>query len=112
MQVDLRIRNIDLEEVLLSYIERRLRFAFSWFGDRVGRIAVNVSGLNGPRGGTSKNCSISADIAPLGRLVVEESALDVHAAIDRAIGRMGRLIGQRLERAPQLTTERVMARVA
>ena len=112
MQLDLRIRNIDLEDILLSYTERRIRFAWSRFGDRIGRVVVNISGLNGPHGGTAKSCSISADITPLGRLAVEDSDLDVYAAIDRAVGRMGRLIGQRLDRGQQLTTQRAMAAVA
>ena len=47
MQVEIRIRNTDLADVLRSYTDRRLRFAVSRFGDRVGRVVVTVSGLNG-----------------------------------------------------------------
>jgi hypothetical protein len=38
------------------------------------------------------------DMIPFGRAAVQEVDLDLHAAIDRAAGRVGRLLGQRLEK--------------
>ena len=98
MRVELRVRDTDLADALRTYIERRLGFALGYFGDEVGRVRVKVSGLNGSRGGTKKSCRISADFNPLGRVAVQETDLDLHAAIDRAVGRVARSLGQRLER--------------
>jgi hypothetical protein len=61
-------------------------------------VRVKISGLNGSRGGTKKSCRIAADFNPIGRVAVREIDLDLHAAIDRAVGRVGRLLGLRLEK--------------
>jgi hypothetical protein len=39
--VELRVRNSDLVNVLRGYTGRRLRFALSRFGDRVGRVVIS-----------------------------------------------------------------------
>jgi ribosomal subunit interface protein len=101
MRIELRVRNTEMADALRTYIERRLAFALGHFGDHVGRVRVKVSGLNGPRGGTKKSCRISADLKPFGRVAVQEIDLDLHAAIDRAISRVGRLLGQRLARVQE-----------
>jgi len=98
MQVELRIRNTDLADVLRSYTDRRLRFAVSRFGDRVGRVVVNVSGINGQGLAAAVNCHIGAELKPFGQLAVQESDLDLYTAIDRAAGRLGRLFSLRLGR--------------
>ena len=98
MQVELRIRNTDLTNVLRSYAERRLRFALSRFGDRTGRVVVTVSEFEGPDQGIATNCHISADIRPFGQVAARETDSDLYAAIDRAAGRLGRLFTSRLGR--------------
>jgi len=99
MQVELRIRNTDLADVLRNYTDRRLRFAVSRFGDRVGRVVVTVSGLNGQGlAAAAVNCHIGAELKPFGQLAVQESDLNLYTAIDRAAGRLGRLFAMRLGR--------------
>jgi len=98
MQVELRIRNTDLGNVLRSYTDRRLRFALSRFGDRVGRVVVSVSKCNGTDQGIVKNCHISAELRPFGEVAARETAPDLYTAIDRAAGRVGRLFASRLGR--------------
>jgi putative sigma-54 modulation protein len=105
MQLELRVRNTDLADALQRYIEQRLSFELGRYGDRVGRVVVKVSGLNGSRGGTKKSCRISAELRPFGRVAVQETDLDLYTAVDRAAGRIGRLFGQRLNRAQELRFE-------
>jgi ribosome-associated translation inhibitor RaiA len=102
VQIELKVQSTDLTDVLRGYIEHRLSLAAGRFFDQVIRIRVRVSGLNGPRGGTRMSCQISADLKFLGKLVVQESDLDAHTAIDRAAARWGRLLNQRFERAEDL----------
>lgn len=98
MRVNLKVRNTDMASALRSYIEHRLEFELGRFSEEVGRVRVKVSGLNGPRGGTKRSFRISADFKPFGRLAVHETDVDLYAAIDRATGRIGRLLRQRLEK--------------
>ena len=107
MQVDLRIRNTDLTNVLRSYAERRLRFALSRFGDRAGHVVVTVSELKSADHGIATNCRISADIRPFGQVAARETDPDLYAAIDRAAGRIGRLFASRLGRAKDEVQEPV-----
>jgi putative sigma-54 modulation protein len=108
MQMSIHINDVDLAEALRSYVERRLRFAVGRFGSRVGQVTVRVVG-DGPAG---KRCRISTEILPFGRVAVEESDLDLFAAIDRATGRIGRLFGRELERARHSRFGRESIRVA
>lgn len=115
MQVELRIRNTDLTNVLRSYAERRLRFALSRFGDHTGRVVVTVSELESSEG-IATNCHISADIRPFGQVAARETDPDLYAAIDRAAGRLGRLFTSRLGRVkdevqrPEFTADRTKKR--
>src|SRR5207244_10569320 len=99
MQLELKVRNTDLADALQRYIEQRLSFELGRYGDRVGRVVVKVSGLSGSRGGTKKSCRISAELEPFGRVAVQETDLDLHAAVDRAAGRIRRWFAQSVERS-------------
>lgn|GEM_PF-2372358 len=96
MRVDLEIRNIDLANVLRNYADRQLRFVLSRFGHRVERVVVTLSYVNGQ--GNANNCHISVDLLPFGQVAAEEADPDLHGAIDRAVGRLGRLLTSRLGR--------------
>lgn len=111
MRVELRVRKTDLADAMQSYVEQRLGFELGRFSDQLGRVRVKISGLNGPRGGTKNSCRISADVMPVGRVAVQETDLDLHAAIDRAAGRVGRLLGQRFEKvqATRFESEKALA---
>jgi ribosomal subunit interface protein len=102
VQIELKAQGTDLADSLRAYIERRLSLNAGRFFDQVIRIRVRISGLNGPRGGTRTSCRISIDVKSLGKLVVQESDLDAHTAIDRAAARLGRLLSQRIARAEDL----------
>ena len=102
MQVELKAHSTDLADSLRGYIERRLNLNAGRFFDQVIRIRVRISGLNGPRGGTRTSCRISIEVKSLGKMVVQESDLDAHTAIDRASTRLGRLLSQRIARAEDL----------
>lgn len=96
MQMELRIRNTDLANVLRSYADRRLRFALSRYGDRVGRVVVTVSEFNETGPGVAKSCHIDAEVRPFGQLAARVTDPDLYMAIDRAAGRLGRLFASRL----------------
>ena len=55
---------------------------------------------------------MSVQLKPSRRVVVQETDLDLYAAIDRAAARVGRLVGQRIEREQALRFETQMAPAA
>ena len=109
MDLEVRIHNTDLTAALRAYIDRRLRFSISRYG-QLGRVTVRVSDLNGPRGGPDKCCRIVAELMPSGMVVLQVIDADLFGAIDRAVDRVGRALARQLARARELRTGRETVR--
>lgn len=98
MQIDIQSRNFSLTSALRGHVERRLGFALSTRDDHIMRIVVRLSDINGPRGGADKCCHIQVLLSHLPDVVIEDTEVDIYAAIDRAADRAGRTVGRRLAR--------------
>jgi putative sigma-54 modulation protein len=104
MQIDLRIRNLNLAGSLQSYVERRLRYELRRLGSHLGRVRVWLTDINGPRGGPDKHCRISVHLSPLGIVTAEGTHPDLYVSISRAAKRLGRVLHRRLDRDLTLKT--------
>ncbi len=102
MQIDIQSRGFSLTEALLKYSKQRLLFSMSYFSDYINRVVVRLSDINGPRGGTDKRCHIQLMISGLPDIVIEDTEVDLYAAIDRAMGRAKRTVARRLDRQQTL----------
>jgi putative sigma-54 modulation protein len=109
MNLNLRIKNAEMHELLRRHIERRLRFALGRFGDRVGQVSTTVHGAEG-RSGESR-FQIRVEILPFGSFAIEERGQDLFSAIDRAAGRIGHRIGRELDRERQTRMTRESIRM-
>jgi ribosome-associated translation inhibitor RaiA len=107
MHIEFRIQNTDPAEVLKRYIERRLRFALGRFGDRVVQITVRIAG-----NANEKECRITTELQPFGRIAVKETDSDLLAAVDRATGRVGRLVGREVHRVREARMSHESIRIA
>lgn len=89
MHTELKLHGVSPEQFFRSYVERRLRFAVSRFGDRIGTVTTRIST---PTQGPANDvlCQISADFRPFGTITAEASDPDVFSAIDRCIGKFTR----------------------
>ncbi|HWR37303.1 MAG TPA: ribosome-associated translation inhibitor RaiA [Clostridia bacterium] len=101
MNIELRVHNSDVVQMLRQYVERRLRFSLSKFGDRLSHVAVHIS----EDGTEVKSCRVNVEAVPFGAVSAEASDSDVFAAIDRASGRVARQIGHKFQRARALQNE-------
>ena len=108
MEIAVHNYRTDLADALRCYVDRRLRFSLDRFRGRVGRVIVRIT----PDGRKECRCFISIEVNSLGRLAVEESDADLFAAIDRAAGRLGRLLGRELERMRDVRISRDSVRLA
>ena len=96
MNIQIRERNVDVSEVLRSHVVRRLGFALSRFGERIGRVTVRFSdGGNG--GGVDKRCQINVGLRPKS-VRVEDTDIDLFVAVDNAANRVSRSVARALER--------------
>ncbi len=101
MRIHVQSRALEHTEALHGYVQRRLLFALSRFGARVQSVRVRLDDLNGPRGGIDKRCQIDAHLGPWGDVRIEQSAGEVHAAIDRAADRLQHAVAREMERRRQ-----------
>lgn len=98
MQIQIVARNQELTSVQREIVTRRLAFALSRFGGRVGRVSVLLSDVNGPRGGVDTTCRIVARTVPKGELCFEVTDVGIEAAVSRAAERISRRVSTDLER--------------
>jgi ribosome-associated translation inhibitor RaiA len=71
---------------------RRLRFVLRRLTWLVPRARVQLSDVNGPRGGVDKQCRVELKTASAGTVVVTAMARDWHAALDTALARSARTL--------------------
>jgi putative sigma-54 modulation protein len=96
MVIAIHARGFSLTDAIEEHVHKRLGYTLARGGDRIGRVVVRLSDLNGPRGGIDKRCLIEIRLDGLPAVVVEDIQSDLYAAIDRAAGRAGRTINRRL----------------
>lgn len=96
MAITIHSRSIEITEELRELTSRRMHFALDTFGDRVESVAVNLSDVNGPRGGVDKRCHIAVVVRGVGAVVMVRSAGRTPAL---ALTRAGRCLKYRIAEA-------------
>lgn len=91
MQVLFRSRDAQATE-LRDLTERRVRFVLRRLGWLVPRAEVQMSDLNGPRGGIDKRCQVELRTDGAGSVVVAAVASDWRTALDNALARAARYL--------------------
>ncbi len=102
MQIDIQARNFPLTDALYSHTKRRLHFALACCDDHIQRVRVRLSDINGPRGGADKRCHLQIVLPGLPDVVIEDTEVDLYAAIDRAVDRAGRVVVRKIDRQKSL----------
>ena len=75
---------------LRDLTERRVRFVLRRLGWLVPRAEVQMSDVNGPRGGIDKRCQVELRTDGAGSVVVTSVASDWRTALDKALARAAR----------------------
>jgi ribosome-associated translation inhibitor RaiA len=71
---------------------RRLRFVMRRLTWLVPRARVQLSDVNGPRGGVDKRCQVELKTATAGTVVITAMASDWNAALETALARAARAL--------------------
>lgn len=98
MHIDIRAREFPLTEALQQHAERRIRYALSRNDHRILRIVMQLSDVNGPRGGNDKRCHLRVVLNGMPELVAEDIEADMYMAINRATTKAGRSLARRMKR--------------
>jgi len=98
MEIAIRARDLDWNEKLQKLVERRIDHAVDRHRNRIGRILVCLTDLNGPRGGVDKACQMTADVRGIGTVLITETGSGLLEAISNAAARLGLRIRDSIER--------------
>jgi ribosomal subunit interface protein len=95
--VEIRIRGTDVEvsEDLRTHMERRLGFALSRFGEKIGRVAVQFSSAIEKASPQLQRCQVSVRLRRA--VQVQDFDADLFAAANHAADRAARSVAHLLE---------------
>jgi ribosomal subunit interface protein len=98
MRMEIRSQGFSLTQALRDYVRKRLAYGLSYGDQAISRVRVQLSDINGPRGGLDKRCQIEVQLKATSSVVIEDVEADLYVAIDRAAERAGRTVARRLSR--------------
>lgn len=98
MNFELNTNGIRITKKLRAHVENRLRFALSKFGDRIRKVSVVLTDVNGPKGGEDTLCRLHADLEFGGTLSISELKESPYIAVDLASKRASYRIAQKLQK--------------
>lgn len=98
MKITIKAHQLQLEQVTITNMERRLRFALGRFGDSINRVAVRLTDLNGSKVGIDKECLIVAKLQKGGEIIVQGNGMDCSATLNYCADRIGRAVDRELSR--------------
>jgi len=98
MKLEIRGRDIEITDMLRTYVQRRLGFALDRFAERIRIVRLKVGDMNSARGGVDKRCQLAISLAHSSPITLESRASTVQGAIDRIAGKVGSLVERRFGR--------------
>lgn len=106
MMIAIQATDLTLTSSLRGHVYKRLAFALGRCSSRVHRVVVELSDVDGPRGGLDKSCLVKVQVPGDNDIVIRDIQPDLYTAIDRAAGRAGRTLARRLvpRHAPDLAS--------
>jgi hypothetical protein len=91
---------------LRDLTERRVRFVLRRLGWVVPHAEVQMSDVNGPRGGIDKHCQVALKTDVAGTVIVASVASDWRTALNKALARAARFLLRALRRVSDSRRER------
>lgn len=98
MQIDIQARSFKLTTSLKKYVEKKLKASLSGCQDRLRRVVIRLSDINGPKGGEDKLCHIQVVLPGMPDVIIEDTENDMYAAINKASDRVNTVVTRKLSR--------------
>ena len=96
MQLTLSSTNVELDDTMREYIDRRLRFVFTRFSPRIKLISLDVENAVRPTSGCDSCCKILVKLIPKEEVDIEVHDAEIRSAVARAVDRAGRAVERRI----------------
>lgn len=98
MKIELHCDGLPATAKLHGHVQRRLGQALDRFRDRVQWARVWVKDVNGPRGGSDKQCLVQLRVKGASDIILQEREADAHSAFNLAAGRVVHALMRQLGR--------------
>jgi len=100
MTYRVRFRGIESSAALREHAERRLHRQLGRYRQQITSVALRLTDINGPRGGSDKQCQITVrGGSGIGSVDVSVTHEDAYAAVDLAMERVRRAVGRSIQRS-------------
>lgn len=104
MQIQMNAaQGVSMSPALEEHIKKQLQSVERRFGERLTRIEVYLTDVNGPKGGLNKQCKLEARPRGGDPLMAELLHEDAYDAVTGAVKRLGSVLGNyfgKLDRRP------------
>ena len=103
MKIQIKAHDVKVTKALRTHVELRLGFALSRFGERIGRVTVDLSNSEEHHSRADKRCKITVGLQR--SVKVQETDADLFEAVARAAARVSRSVALaiKLESEPSET---------
>jgi len=102
MQIHIQARSFTLTKALKKYAEQKLKTSLASCQDRMRRVVIRLSDINGPRGGEDKLCHIHVVLPGMSDVIIEDTETNMYDAIDRATERASSAVTRKVTRKKSL----------
>lgn len=101
MQIDVRAQGFVITAAIEAHLRRQLGFALDHLHNRIRRVVVRLSDINGRKGGIDKRCQLQVQLTDSSDVVIADVQPDLYDAVSHAVDRAAGAIGRRLGRSRQ-----------
>lgn len=106
MKLKIHSRPFELTRALEAHVRRKLKLAFSRVAPQLAEVSVDLSDINGPRGGEDKQCKLQFSVPGMGLVVIKDTKADLYHAVDSAAQRARHAIARGVDRRQKLKNSR------
>ena len=99
MKIQVAGRKMTVGDHARDFAERKIISSMGRLSGHIARVRVQLSDVNGPKGGRDTECLVEVHFRSAGRLTAKVTAEDFYSAVSRAAERAGYAVSQRVKRA-------------
>lgn len=98
MNLEIHMRNLELNDEMRSFVDRRIEYALGRFSPAVKSVNIRVGDDNGPRGGIDKHCRIVVHLERRDDVVVDQRGETYYGTVATAIDRVENAVSRAIRR--------------
>ncbi len=107
MKIKIKSSGIDIDNIISTYINRRVELALGRFSSRVRRVHVTLIDENQPSKYMDQKCILHISLIGIPSIVIEQEDIDIYKAIDNSVDSAVRAVSRIIDRDTTSYSRRV-----